>query len=496
VTLTATGGEAGGWTLAGGGSGSYSGVEQLSGTAHGDLIDLSAGSAGQSVWGNAGADTLTGSTGADMIQGGADADLFHASASGGADLLFGGEGGTDFDTMTFADGPGGQGVSVVFGGWEYGTYSYAGGGATGQFWEMEAVSGTAWSDTLDASASGGGASLAGGGGADLIRGGSGADTLAGGTGADTLRGGAGDDSLAGGSGYDVFVLTDGSGHDTVADFDMGDGDGDGRTNDQIDVSGLSVPVLARDVVVSDDGFGNALLTFPGGETLLLTGVAPAQISQNGQLMAAGIPCFCAGTRIATPGGAVPVERLCAGDLVSTEAGPARVIWSGRRRVTPADVAANPALAPVRVASGTLGNPRALKLSGQHGVRIGTAAGPVLVRARHLARWLPGVRVVTRAGVVDYHHVLLERHALLWAEGVACESFYPGRQALAWLGPADLSRLLALRPRLASVLAGASPADAYGTRVLPLLDQAEARRVLGAAPPPWARTARPGQPAAG
>jgi hypothetical protein len=43
-------------------------------------------------------------------------------------------------------------------------------------------------------------------------------------------------------------------------------------------------------------------------------------------------CFCAGTRIATPEGYVPVERLAAGDTVMTATGAAqRIVWIGSGR---------------------------------------------------------------------------------------------------------------------------------------------------------------------
>ena len=105
----------------------------------------------------------------------------------------------------------------------------------------------------------------------------------GGAGADTITGGGGDDTLSGDGGAfvgsdDVFVLSDGFGNDTITDFDIGDSNFDGIFNDQLDVTGLTDalgnPVNAWDVTVTDDGTGNALLTFPNGETLVLVGVAP------------------------------------------------------------------------------------------------------------------------------------------------------------------------------------------------------------------------------
>lgn len=61
-------------------------------------------------------------------------------------------------------------------------------------------------------------------GADVLFGGNGRDQLFGGSGADRLVGENGDDQLTGGAGADVFVLTRGGGHDTVADFSFEAGD--------------------------------------------------------------------------------------------------------------------------------------------------------------------------------------------------------------------------------------------------------------------------------
>ena len=64
----------------------------------------------------------------------------------------------------------------------------------------------------------------GGGGHDTIWGGLGNDSLSGGGGSDTLAGGKGDDTLAGGDDADVFEFAGDHGHDTITDFNPGQGD--------------------------------------------------------------------------------------------------------------------------------------------------------------------------------------------------------------------------------------------------------------------------------
>ncbi len=131
-----------------------------------------------------------------------------------------------------------------------------------------------------------------------------------------------------------------------------------------------------------------------------------------------IPCFCAGTRIATPQGEIPVERLCPGDAVLTQAGVRRLCWVGRSE---RDAAAAPELRPVRLAAGCLGAgvpARDLLLSPEHAVLL----DGVLVRAIALLD-RPGV---ARAppGRVAYHHLGLARHGLVLAEGTWAETFMP------------------------------------------------------------------------
>ncbi|MEL7132639.1 MAG: Hint domain-containing protein, partial [Pseudomonadota bacterium] len=245
---------------------------------------------------------------------------------------------------------------------------------------------------------------------------------------------------------------------------------DGSYNDQIDVSDLRTPdghpVNAFDVVVTDDGNGNALLTFPEGETLVLQGVSPAQMSSTQQLNAAGIPCFATGTSIATARGPVLVEALRPGDRVQTrDNGLRSVRWIGSRHVTRHDLATNPMLRPIHIAPGTFANSDALRLSAQHALALDTARGVTqLVRAGHLARLHGGaVRVAHGVHRVTYYHLLLDSHDLIMAGGVPCESFYPGPWGLLSVGPRATRDLIRLMPELRRV----PVADCYGAPAHPV-----------------------------
>ncbi|WP_434620068.1 Hint domain-containing protein [Tabrizicola sp. M-4] len=322
---------------------------------------------------------------------------------------------------------------------------------------QDSVDGGAGDDTVAGGA--GNDALIGGEGADVLLGEADNDFLFGGTGNDLLRGGAGDDVLASGTGSDLLVLDVAGGNDTIGDFDFSDPFGTGRTNDQIDISelddGTGRGITVWNTVVQDAGGGNARLVFPQGETLTLTGVDAAGLTPQ-MLHRMGIPCFTAGTPIDTPAGPVPVEALRPGDLVLTrDNGPQPLRWSAMRRLTQAELAADPRLLPVEIAAGALGNGARLAVSPQHAILLRDPDGEErLIRAIHLAR-LKGGGVRQRFGCrgVTYVHLMFDRHQVLRSGGLWSESFYPGPQALASLHRAALRELETLFPGLSAAAYG-------------------------------------------
>jgi hypothetical protein len=400
VTVLFTGTEAGTYAYGGGGSGSFTQIESILGTLGDDTIDATAATGTVSIEGDIGQDTITGGSGNDSLYGGDDADTVAGGA--GIDLIHGGQGS---DSLT-----GGLGDDTVYGG--AGDDSLSGGhgndlldGGDGD----DDLRGDDGADNLNGGD--GNDRLEGGAGNDFLDGRTGDDslfgggeddTLSGGDGNDLLSGGTGDNTLTGGSGDDTFIIGDNAA-DVVTDFSLTDTDSDGRFDDQIDVSGLDDgaggPVNIWNTQVVDDGAGNAKLIFPGGETLILQGVTPAQMQTPGAMHSAGIPCFTAGTLILTPRGEVPIESLRVGDLVCTrDNGSQPLLWMAMRRLDLADLRAAPNLRPVLIGAGALGNDRPVLVSPQHGVlaRLPKGGGTeALVRAKHLARLSGGgVRVAT------------------------------------------------------------------------------------------------------
>ena len=188
----------------------------------------------------------------------------------------------------------------------------------------------------------------------------------------------------------------------------------------------------------------ALWTLGAGQTLtdIFTvgindtsgGAATAQV----RITITGVPCFLRGTRILTAQGPRPVEDLHPGDLILTaDHGPQPLRWTGLRRVAPAEMAANPNLCPIRLRAGSLGPGRPardMKLSPQHRVVLQGHGAEVLV---------PVGKLLSRDGIdrapgtrrVVYHHLLFDRHEILFAEGAAVESLLLTPRALdGWPAP--------------------------------------------------------------
>jgi uncharacterized repeat protein (TIGR03803 family) len=137
-----------------------------------------------------------------------------------------------------------------------------------------------------------------------------------------------------------------------------------------------------------------------------------------------VVCYAAGTRVATPRGERPIERLRRGDLVLAggvdgEFRPRPVRWIGRRVLNLATHPEPELAAPIRLRAGALGPGRPardLVVSPDHCLLLDQH----LLRAYRL---LNGVSVVQEhPPTVEYWHVELDRHALLLAEGVPAESY--------------------------------------------------------------------------
>ena len=133
-----------------------------------------------------------------------------------------------------------------------------------------------------------------------------------------------------------------------------------------------------------------------------------------------IPCFAAGTLIATPAGQAAVETLKAGDTVLTAAGETReIVWAGHRRVDLRRHAAPELVRPVRVNAGAFGAgvpSRDLVVSPDHNLFV----DGVLIPAKCLVN---GRNVVDLdVAAVTYHHIELATHDVVLANAMPAETY--------------------------------------------------------------------------
>ena len=184
---------------------------------------------------------------------------------------------------------------------------------------------------------------------------------------------------------------------------------------------------SNDFVVPGSGTTTGVLGLPTGN--LDPGQPPGVWSTpfwNGQVV-----CFEAGTRIATPKGRVPVEALRAGDLVLTrDAGAQPLLWAGGERA----IVWGQRL-PVCIEPFVFGNTARFAVSPNHLILLSDPLCEVLfgeaevfAAAQDLLT-LPGVWQERKARAVSYHHLLLDGHHVILAEGAATESLMPGPMAL-------------------------------------------------------------------
>jgi hypothetical protein len=134
-----------------------------------------------------------------------------------------------------------------------------------------------------------------------------------------------------------------------------------------------------------------------------------------------VACFRKGTRISTEHGERPIEGLQIGDRVMTLTGrPERIRWIGRRHYAEALLAERPEMLPVLICAGALGDSlpiRDLWVSPEHALYLCGALVPASLLTN-------GVSILTDRSVtsVSYYHLEFQAHEVVFAEGVAAESF--------------------------------------------------------------------------
>ena len=147
----------------------------------------------------------------------------------------------------------------------------------------------------------------------------------------------------------------------------------------------------------------------------------------------GLRCFGRGTRIQTADGEVAVEDLRVGTPVKTTNGIMPVKWIGRQILNRDGPASwNPDVLPVRIARFAIDDQtpqRDVWLSQEHALFIDGALIPVkyLINGRSIAF----DDAARRSETIEYFHVELDTHEVIFAEGMPAETFRYRDGEIAW-----------------------------------------------------------------
>ncbi len=196
----------------------------------------------------------------------------------------------------------------------------------------------------------------------------------------------------------------------------------------VSLGSYSISHSGNTLTVDLDGNPLDRLALTGGDytdaTFTLTGDIVSTDATPTSIAANEPPCFCAGTLILTDRGERAVETLEIGDLVVTLQDGIETLmpvrWLGRRRMVVAPGHDTEHVDPVRISRDAIapGVPmRDLHVSPDHALYLDS----MLIQARQLVNGMTIIRDTGRA-VVTYHHVELDRHAVLIADGMPCESY--------------------------------------------------------------------------
>ncbi len=206
---------------------------------------------------------------------------------------------------------------------------------------------------------------------------------------------------------------------TVTAFDSGQVINGFNLDDTIFLSGFAATLetyVADTSLEISDGTATATLDIIGSFS-----TGSFVVTSTGDQTEVKLLCYLGGTRIATPVGEVPVERLEIGNAVITRfGGYQKIKWIGRQSFAARFVKSNCDQIPIRIAAGALGPSlpkRDLFVSPGHSMLI----GDILVLARNLINGI----TITQDDLpeeIQYYQLEFEGHDCVLAEGAWSESF--------------------------------------------------------------------------
>ena len=285
--------------------------------------------------------------------------------------------------------------------------------------------------------------------------------------AETIGGGSGDlelDQNGGLADPDTVVYIGGVAYEFIYSFSATWPTTNSNGANQVPASLKGEPMYHIEVQDYPSSGSTTNLAFTADETITLAtmdsfGNGAISVQNYNTSPAASPICFDRGTRISTSRGLVLVEDLRIDDFIITaDNGPQPIVWIGSS--TFSFGTENEQHRPILIAENALGKGlpnKDLVVSPQHKiVLIGTDDTEVLAPAKGLIEHR-GIRVMAGRREAEYFHILLPMHSVIFAEGLATESFYAGETALKMLTLKQRRDVYAVFPSIVN-----NP-DAYGPK---------------------------------
>ncbi|SLN11725.1 hypothetical protein PSA7680_00157 [Pseudoruegeria aquimaris] len=244
--------------------------------------------------------------------------------------------------------------------------------------------------------------------------------------------------------------------------------------------GVTYAYTSTNVIGNDEVAGTFWNFFYGGtdETDPTTYVDPSTGESN---IIGAVVCFTPDALVRTPDGMRPIGGLRRGDQVMTrDNGYQEIRWLHRRRLTQADLRANPHLAPIVIERGAMGPDTPFcrtRVSPQHRILVASPMNEMLfgteVTLAPAKGLIDGKRIWQdhRCRSVEYVHLLFDSHEILEADGLQSESFHPGDWTMGHLPEEALRELFEIFPSLAR------RHESYGPAAYPALSVREARLLV-------------------